>query len=232
MPKKEILKKNLINITEGSVSYKRALNRAEKALKQLDAISAGQTIRGKKGEDVVINKEYDKKILDALRHIEDVKRMITDESIEQAVDEKKKKEEEEVTSSNEQSEGHGKMPSEVIPESVVSISEETLKNVIKRVIQERVIKEQEEELETPTPPRIGDIVGDIIRSYQNADVPSQRVTDKTKLRMLDEIYDSSFTKEGKIDEKRYNDAAYHFTKENPGLPILPYETLEVLSKYI
>ena len=140
MPKKEILKKNLINITEGSVSYKRALNRAEKALKQLDAISAGQTIRGKKGEDVVINKEYDKKILDALRHIEDVKRMITDESIEQAVDEKKKKEEEVVTASNEQSEGHGKMPSEVIPESVVSISEETLKNVIKRVIQERSIK--------------------------------------------------------------------------------------------
>jgi hypothetical protein len=163
MPKKEILKKNLINITEGSVSYKRALNRAEKALKQLDAISTGQTIRGKKGEDVVINKEYDKKILDALRHIEDVKRMITDESIEQAVDEKKKKEEEEVTASNEQSEGHGKMPEEagLKAESVVSISEETLKNVIKRVIQERAIKEQSSTLEVElTDGSMGQITSD------------------------------------------------------------------------
>ena len=147
MPKKEILKKQLKNITEGSVSYKRALNRAEKALKQLDAISAGQTIRGKKGEDVVINKEYDKKILDALRHIEDVKRMITDESIEIAVDDKKKKEEEEVTTSNEQSEGYGKMPEEAMSENVVSLSEKTLKNVIRRVIQERTIKEQSSTLE-------------------------------------------------------------------------------------
>ena len=137
MPKKEILKKQLINITEGSVSYKRALKRAKKALEDLDAISTGQTIRGKKGEDVVIDNEYDKKITTALRHIEDVQKMITDASIEKAVDNKKKKEEEKVTASNEQSEGYGKMPSEAIGESVISLSEETLKNVIRRVIQER-----------------------------------------------------------------------------------------------
>lgn len=137
MPKKEILKKQLTNITEGSVSYKRALNRAKKALQDLDSISTGQTIRGKKGEDVVIDNEYDKKILAALRHIEDVQKMITDGSVAQAVDKKKKKEEEKVTASNEQSEGYGKMPEEVMGENVVSISEETLKNVIRRVIQER-----------------------------------------------------------------------------------------------
>ena len=137
MPKKEILKKNLKNITEGSVSYKRALKRAKKALEDLDAIAVGQTIRGKKGEDVVIDKEHDKKILSALRHIEDVQNKITDGSIEQAVDKKKKKEQEEVSKSNEQSEGYGKMPEEVMDENVVSISEETLKNVIRRVVLEQ-----------------------------------------------------------------------------------------------
>ena len=151
MPKKEILKKNLINITEGSVSYKRALKRAKKALEDLDAIATGQTIRGKKGEDVVIDKEHDKKILSALRHIEDVQNKITDGSIEQAIDKKKKKEEEEVTNKNEKSEAYGKMPEEVIPENVVSLSEKSLKNVIRRVIQERTIKEQEDKEDSASP---------------------------------------------------------------------------------
>ena len=61
--------------------------------------------------------------------------MIGDEKI----DDEAVEDDELVVADNEGSEGHGKMPSEVggIGENVVHLTQKTLKNVIRRVIQER-----------------------------------------------------------------------------------------------
>jgi len=87
----------------------------------------------------------------------------------------------------------------------------------------------DEEIEVPK--KVDDIVRDIINSYRNA-TPDLRVMDNKVLRLLDEFYSNSVGDGGKIDQRAYESAAHHFTKDNDALPILPYETLQVLKKYI
>ena len=70
---------------------------------------------------------------------------------------------------------------------------------------------------------------EIVESYERALVPGQRVRDQEILYALMQVYDNSMVA-GKIDRDNYNDAAHHFTQQHPGLPILPYETLEILTK--
>ena len=80
MGKKELtkkqLKKSLKNITEGSVQMKDHLKTAYNAMKSLDKVSTGQKIKNEKGDNVTVTPSDNKKILAAMRKVEDLYRDI------------------------------------------------------------------------------------------------------------------------------------------------------------
>jgi len=130
---KKQLKKQLTRLTEDKTprsesALKKDLKNSFDALKRLDQVTTGQKIG-----DVTITKAMNKKIKNAKRYIEDLYDNITDGEIE----EKEQKEDVEVTGRNENSEGYGKMPVEVVGENTVKISQKKLNSIIERVIVER-----------------------------------------------------------------------------------------------
>lgn len=130
---KKQLEKQLSRLTEDKTprsesALKKDLKNSFDALKRLDQVTTGQKIG-----DVTITKAMNKKIKNAKRYIEDLYDNITDGEIE----EKEQKEDVEVTGRNENSEGYGKMPVEVVGEGTVKISQKKLNSIIERVIIER-----------------------------------------------------------------------------------------------
>tara|TARA_R110000744_G_C19019398_1_gene524053 strand:- start:92 stop:607 length:516 start_codon:yes stop_codon:yes gene_type:complete len=115
------------------------LKTAYNAMKSLDKVSTGQTIKNEKGDNVTVTPSDNKKILAAMRKVEDLYRDIIGGEIKDKEDSKK----EDVVAANEQSEGHGEMYNALkgVREEgrVIKMSESTLKSVV-----ERVIKEQEQ----------------------------------------------------------------------------------------
>ena len=136
MGKKELtkkqLKKSLKNITEGSVQMKDHLKTAYNAMKSLDKVSTGQTIKNEKGDNVTVTPSDNKKILAAMRKVEDLYRDIIGGEIKDKEDSEEKKKSDLTTGKNELSAGYGSMPDEV-----VKMSEATLKRVVERVIKEQ-----------------------------------------------------------------------------------------------
>tara|TARA_R110002020_G_scaffold107157_7_gene249017 strand:+ start:2868 stop:3446 length:579 start_codon:yes stop_codon:yes gene_type:complete len=136
MGKKELtkkqLKKSLKNITEGSIQMKNHLKTAYNAMKSLDKVSTGQKIKNEKGDNVTVTPSDNKKILAAMRKVEDLYRDIIGGEIKDKEDSEEKKKSEITSGKNEQSEGYGSMPSEV-----VKMTEATLRRVVERVIEEQ-----------------------------------------------------------------------------------------------
>jgi len=136
---KKQLKKQLTSLTEGSLQMKDHLKTAYNAMKSLDKVSTGQKIKNEKGDNVTVTPSDNKKILAAMRKVEDLYRDIIGGEIKDKEDSKK----EDVVAANEQSEGHGEMYNALkgVREEgrVIKMSESTLKSVV-----ERVIKEQEQ----------------------------------------------------------------------------------------
>jgi len=128
MPKKEILKKQLKSLTESKTQQLRSIQNVTQQLMRLKTDLVTDTTNPLKNNDVKYITDTVGKLLKTFDGIHDEK--IDDEAVE---------EDELVVSDNMESEGHGKMPSEVsgLSENVISLSEKTLKNVIRRVIQER-----------------------------------------------------------------------------------------------
>jgi len=141
MGKKELtkkqLKKSLKNITEGSIQMKDHLKTAYNAIKKLDKISVGQKIKNNKGDNVTVTPKDNDKILAAMRKVEDIYRDIIGGEIKDNEEKEEKETAKKVTDKNEKSEGHGKMPFEVVGESTVKLSQKKLNSIIKRVIIER-----------------------------------------------------------------------------------------------
>ena len=141
MGKKELtkkqLKKSLKNITEGSIQMKNHLKTAYNAIKSLDKISVGQKIKNNKGDNVTVTPKDNDKILAAMRKVEDIYRDIIGGEIKDNEEKVDKETAIKVKAENEQSEGHGKMPSEVVGENTVKLSQKKLNSIIKRVIVER-----------------------------------------------------------------------------------------------
>ena len=141
MGKKELtkkqLKKSLKNITEGSVQMKDHLKTAYNAMKSLDKVSTGQKIKNEKGDNVTVTPSDNKKILAAMRKVEDLYRDIIGGEIKDKEDSEEKKKSELTTGKNELSAGYGSMPVEVVGESTVKISQKKLNSIIERVIIER-----------------------------------------------------------------------------------------------
>ena len=131
LTKKEI-KKQMIKLTEGSVQMKDHLKTAYNAIKKLDKVSVGQKIKNNKGDNVTVTPKDNDKILAAMRKVEDIYRDIIGGEIKDKEDKDEKEKSKKVTKENEQSEGYGQMPGEVI-----KMSETTLKRVIERVIKEQ-----------------------------------------------------------------------------------------------
>jgi hypothetical protein len=133
MPKKEILKKQLKSLTESKTQQLRSIQNVTQQLMRLKTDLVTDTTNPLKNNDVKYITDTVGKLLKTFDGIHDEK--IDDEAVEDDAL---------VVADNEGSEGHGKMPSEVggLGENVVSLSEKTLKNVIKRVIQERAVNEQ------------------------------------------------------------------------------------------
>jgi len=134
MSKKEFtkkqLRKGLTTLTESKADIKSELKKAYKALKSLKSLLVGH----KSGEATLSFSDL-KKIKTAARHIED----IYEDMVDTEMTEKDKKKEEEVEKKNEQSEGHGKMYNafEGLKEGkVIKITEDTLKKIVGRVINE------------------------------------------------------------------------------------------------
>jgi len=136
MGKKELtkkqLKKSLKSITEGSIQMKDHLKTAYNAIKKLDKISVGQKIKNNKGDNVTVTPKDNDKILAAMRKVEDIYRDIIGGEIKDKEEKDEKEKATKTSKANEQSEGHGSMPSEVI-----KMTESTLRRVVKRVIQEQ-----------------------------------------------------------------------------------------------
>ena len=141
MGKKELtkkqLKKSLKNITEGSVQMKDHLKTAYNAMKSLDKVSTGQKIKNEKGDNVTVTPSDNKKILAAMRKVEDLYRDIIGGEIKDKEDSEEKKKSELTTGKNELSAGYGSMPVEVVGERTVKISQKKLNSIIERVIMER-----------------------------------------------------------------------------------------------
>ena len=162
MNKKELTKKQLktrlTTLTESRGDIKSELKKAYKALKSLKSLLIGH----KSGDDTLSFSDL-KKIKTAARHIEDIYEDMVDSEIDDKETEKEKK----VEKKNEQSEGHGKMYnalSGVREGKVIKMSQSTLKRVV-----ERVIKEQEENLEfgdvdAPMDEDLRKIYSDIIKA--------------------------------------------------------------------
>lgn len=134
MSKKEFtkkqLRKGLTTLTESKADIKSELKKAYKALKSLKSLLVGH-----KSGDATLSFSDLKKIKTAARHIED----IYEDMVDTEMTEKEKEEEKEVEKKNEQSEGHGKMYNafEGLKEGkVIKITEDTLKKIVSRVINE------------------------------------------------------------------------------------------------
>jgi len=126
MPKKEILKKQLKSLTESKTQQLRNINNISQQLMRLKTDLVTDTTNPLKNNDVKYITDTVGKLLKTFDNIDDER--IADEAVE---------EDELVVGDNKQSEGYGKMPSETMSENVVSLSQETLRNVVRRVIQER-----------------------------------------------------------------------------------------------
>jgi len=126
MPKKEILKKQLKSLTESKTQQLKGINSITQQILRLKTQLVTDPTNPLKNNDLKYITDTVGKLLKTADLIGDEK--IDDESVE---------DNELVVTDNEQSEGHGRMPEEVMGENVISLSEETLKNVIRRVIQER-----------------------------------------------------------------------------------------------
>ena len=126
MPKKEILKKQLKSLTESKTQQLRNINNISQQLMRLKTHLVTDTTNPLKNNDVKYITDTVGKLLKTFDNIDDER--IADEAV---------VEDELVVGKNEQSEGYGKMPSETMSENVVSLSQETLRNVVRRVIQER-----------------------------------------------------------------------------------------------
>jgi hypothetical protein len=152
MGKKELtkkqLKKSLKNITEGSIQMKDHLKTAFNSLKKLDKISVGQKIKNNKGDNVTVTPKDNDKILAALRKVEDIYRDIIGGEIKDKEEKDEKEKSTKVKTENEQSEGYGKMPIEVVGENVVKISQKKLNSIIERVIvgRKKQLSEQDKSL--------------------------------------------------------------------------------------
>ena len=129
---KKQLKKQLTSLTEGSLQMKDHLKTAYNAMKSLDKVSTGQTIKNEKGDNVTVTPSDNKKILAAMRKVEDLYRDIIGGEIKDKEDSEEKKKSDLTTGKNELSAGYGSMPDEV-----VKMSEATLKRVVERVIKEQ-----------------------------------------------------------------------------------------------
>jgi len=128
MPKKEILKKQLKSLTESKTQQLKNINSITQQILRLKTQLVTDPSNPLKNDDLKYITDTVGKLLKTADKIHDEK--IEDETVE--VDDS-------IVEDNEGSEGHGKMPSEVpgLSENVISLSEKTLKNVIRRVIQER-----------------------------------------------------------------------------------------------
>ena len=126
MPKKEILKKNLKALTESKTQQLRKINTLSRQIMNLKTELVTDPSNPLKNNDLKYLTDTVGKLLKTFDGIDDER--IDDESVQ---------DDENVVADNEGSEAYGKMPEEVMGENVVSISEETLKNVVRRVIQER-----------------------------------------------------------------------------------------------
>ena len=129
---KKQLKKQLTSLTEGSLQMKDHLKTAYNAMKSLDKVSTGQKIKNEKGDNVTVTPSDNKKILAAMRKVEDLYRDIIGGEIKDKEDSEEKKKSDLTTGKNELSAGYGSMPDEV-----VKMSEATLKRVVERVIKEQ-----------------------------------------------------------------------------------------------
>ena len=128
MSKKEILKKKLKSLTESKTGQLKAINSISQQIMRLKTDLVTDPSNPLKNNDVKYLTDTVGKLLKTFDGIDDER--IADESVEDDAL---------VVADNEGSEGHGKMPTEAMSENVVSLSEKTLKNVIRRVIQERTI---------------------------------------------------------------------------------------------
>jgi nitrous oxide reductase len=126
MPKKEILKKNLKTLTESKTQQLRSIQQVTQELMRLKTNLVTDPTNPLKNNDVKYITDTVGKLLKTFDGIHDEK-----------IDAESTEEDEVVVSSNEKSEGYGKMPEEVMGENVVQLTQKTLKNVIRRVIQER-----------------------------------------------------------------------------------------------
>ena len=128
MSKKEILKKNLKTLTESKTQQLKSINNLTQLILRLKTELVTDPSNPLKNDDLKYLTDTVGKLLKTADGIHDEK--IDDEAVE---------EDETIVSANEESEAHGKMPEEagLKVEGVVSLSEDTLKKVIKRVIQER-----------------------------------------------------------------------------------------------
>jgi len=127
---KKQLRRQLTTLTEGKGDIKSELKKAYKALKSLKSLLVGH----KSGEDTLSFSDL-KKIKTAARHIED----IYEDMVDTEMTDKEKEKEKEVEKKNEQSEGHGEMYNafEGLKEGkVITITENTLKKIVSRVIKE------------------------------------------------------------------------------------------------
>tara|TARA_R110001583_G_scaffold325_5_gene2903 strand:- start:722 stop:1123 length:402 start_codon:yes stop_codon:yes gene_type:complete len=131
MPKKEILKKQLKSLTESKTQQLKGINSITQQILRLKTQLVTDPTNPLKNNDL-------KYITDTVGKLLKTADLIGDEKIDNDASE----DDASVVADNEGSEAHGKMPGEVMAgevmgENVVSLSEETLKNVIRRVIQER-----------------------------------------------------------------------------------------------
>lgn len=128
MSKKEILKKNLKTLTESKAQQLRSINNLTQLILRLKTELVTDPSNPLKNDDLKYLTDTVGKLLKTADGIHDEK--IDDETVE---------EDETIVSANEGSEAHGKMPeeTELKVENVIPLSQKTLKNVIRRVIQER-----------------------------------------------------------------------------------------------
>lgn len=132
--KEQLIKNRLTQLTESKSNIKSDLKKAYQALKKLKTTLVGH----KSGEDSLSFSDL-KKIKTAARQIEDIYEDMMDEEMVDKAEKEKSEVEESTISDNEQSEGHGEMFNALkgVNENVIKISQDTLKNVVRRVIEEQ-----------------------------------------------------------------------------------------------
>jgi len=128
MSKKEILKKHLKTLTESKTQQLRGINNITQLILKLKTELVTDPTNPLKNDDLKYLTDTVGKLLKTADGIHDEK--IEDEMVET---------DETIVSANEESEAHGKMPeeTELKVENVIPLSQKTLNNIIRRVIQER-----------------------------------------------------------------------------------------------